>query len=117
MGSSFSSNSDFVPTIFQRTLQSEYDVQRVRRGRRAPLGAGSQGEVWPCTHKKSRQLCVVKSVPRGAEGGAQQMVQNEIRILQAIAGRSKGHPAPTPGGAKAGGEQDTKDHTLEWYIK
>jgi len=52
--------SDLNP--FAPTLRGSYEVQEIRRGRRVPLGSGTMGEVWPCTHRATHELRACKSI-------------------------------------------------------
>jgi len=71
--------------LFGNNLDRYYEVQRVRHGRRIPLGSGTMGEVWPATHKASRKLHVVKSIQK-AKVTDPYIIENEIRALKMLQG-------------------------------
>ena len=62
--------------------QQGYEIQRVRKGRRLPLGSGTMGDVWPATHKETRELRVVKSVPKA--NTTRPVMQNEIQLMRSL---------------------------------
>ncbi|CAD7924241.1 unnamed protein product [Amoebophrya sp. A120] len=106
-GSGTTGNSFFTRP---RTLEDDYDVQRIRHGRRYPLGSGTMGEVWPATHKRSREVRVVKSIPKRAASA--RAVQNEVELLKLCRDSwgmmLGGSSSPGPRGAAAYGRATTR---------